>query len=86
MSPTERLEWIGNRTGFEHKATIAQILDYYEQFLERTHKSEDELVALFLDKERAKEFTANAYRVGDAVMQLLEKMGPGNALYRYLII
>ena len=86
MSPTERLEWIANRPGFEHQGTIADILTHYEQFLAGTNKSEDELVTLFLDKDRAKEFTGNAYRVGDAVMQLLEKMGPGNALYRYLII
>ena len=86
QSPTQRLEWIAGRPNFAHVETISKILASYERFLERTNKKEEELVSLFMDKGRAKEFTNDAHQIGDTVSDLLKKMGPGNALYRYLIV
>lgn len=85
-TPTERLEWIAERSRFTYKSTILNILDRYERFLEGMDKSEKELIDLFMDKRRAQELTKNAHEIGDAVAGLLEKMGPGNVLYRYLIV
>ena len=85
-SPTERLEWIAGRSGFAHTSIVSRILECYEQFLERTNKSEDELIALFVERRRANEFTKAASAVGNGVAELLQKMGEENELYRYLIV
>jgi len=86
QSPTERLEWIAVRPNFSHSAIIFQILERYEQFLTETDRSERELIGLFMERESTKEFTGRAHKVGDAVADLLQKMGAENELYRYSIV
>lgn len=85
-SPTERLEWIAARPDFPHREVVSRILGCYEQFLEATDRSEPALLALFRERESTRAFTGNAHQVGDAVADLLQKMGAENRLYRYLIV
>ena len=85
-TPTERLEWIGEQSGFAHKDMILRILERYEEFLARMDKSEDDLIVLFSDKALVRELNSHAHDIGEAITDLLAKMGPGNDLYRYLIV
>jgi len=39
-----------------------------------------------MDAAKAREFTENEWAVGNIVMELLEGMGPGNPLFRFLVI
>jgi hypothetical protein len=41
---------------------------------------------LFIERESTKAFTGKAHQVGDAVAELLQRMGAENELYRYLIV
>jgi predicted nucleotidyltransferase len=86
MSPTERLEWLADRPGFKAKPTIDKLLAEYENFLEKTNKREEELLAILADRTNAREFTQYESAVGNIVMDLLEAVGPGNPLFRFLVI
>jgi predicted nucleotidyltransferase len=86
MTPTERLEWLAKRPGFKMAETIDKLICEYEQFLDKTNQKEESLLAIFVDNAKAREFTKNEWFVGDRVMELLEGMGPGNPLFRFLVI
>lgn len=86
MSPTERLEWLANRPEFTMKDVVARLIEEYESFLNKTNKSEENLLEVFVDAAKARDFTKNEWAVGDIVMQLLEGVGPRNPLYRFLVI
>lgn len=85
-TPTERLEWLRDRAGFAHGDEVSKLLGNYAKFLDCTAQHETALVEIFLDRERASVFTANADAVGDSFATLLRAMGEGNPLYRYVVV
>ena len=85
LTPTERLEWLAKRPDYSMGGTIEKLIVEYENFLQKTNASEPKLLEIFIDPDKAKEFTKNEWAVGDIVMQLLEGMAK-NPLYRFLVI
>ena len=86
-TPTERLEWLLSEPHLAHAhAQIAGLLDDYERFLEVTNASEENLVALFLDRASSHELTASAYKFGDAVFEVLTSIGERSRFHRLLVV
>jgi predicted nucleotidyltransferase len=85
-SPTQRLEWIATQPGFRHRGKIDELLACYEQFLESTNRSEGDLVEIFADDQRRRTFTRDQHQVASILAELLQAMGSGNALYRFLVV
>lgn len=85
-SPTERLEWTAARPGFVHEKVVWQILEQYEQFLESINREEIELIDIFKDRQKARDFTVDAHKLRDSIADLLQRIGATNDLYRYLIV
>lgn len=87
LSPTERLEWMMKQTRFsESRGKMSELLQCYETFLAKTDAPEDELVKLFLDTAKKKEFIAIPNKFGDLMFQVLQGVGSDSAFYRLLLV
>jgi predicted nucleotidyltransferase len=87
LTPTQRLEWLSvlphlNST----RPVIEKLITFYEQFLQLTDASKNDLVALFGDKERSKQYLESAYTFGDLVFEILQSIGQNNRFYRLLVV
>jgi predicted nucleotidyltransferase len=87
LSPTQRLEWLLSQ---DHIADahdlITKLIARYEEFLDRTDKSEEELLNKFMDKTQSNEFFPSAFDFGDLVFEVLDKIGNKNSLHRLLVV
>lgn len=86
LSPTERLQWVTGRPCFAHGDAISRLLEVYGEFLRKTDHSEAELIKIFMDQARTKELVGDDSRMANTIVELLQKMGAENELYRYLIV
>lgn len=87
LTPTQRLEWLLEQKEVSHAGhNVNELLTLYEEFLKRTDASEKELVRLFLDKDKSKEYFESAYRFGDLVFELLHTIGGNNLFHRLLVV
>jgi predicted nucleotidyltransferase len=87
VTPTQRLEWMiaqPELTGA--KNTIGKLMDGYERFLARTDASEDELVAIFMDKRKKEDYMASAFEFGDLVFAVFNEVGRGSRFHRLLVV
>ena len=87
LSPTERLDWLKNRTRF---ATLSRqvdtILSLYKTFLERTDAPKGELIEMFKAREKSDEAFQGAQEFGDRVYELLCLIGQNNKIFRFLVV
>lgn len=88
ISPTERLEWLISQNTLSYKArkTVRELLEHYERFLEATDRPENELIQIFLDSKRSKEYSRSASTLGDLTSEALERIGQRSAFYRVLVV
>jgi hypothetical protein len=87
LTPTERLEWLAKQTYLiSARATIDKLLGQYDQFLDTTNSSEDQLVTVFMDEKKGHENMAAAYRFGDLMFEALNVIGGGNRFHRLLVV
>jgi hypothetical protein len=87
LSPTKRLEWMlaqPELAGAKH--TIQKLIDGYERFLANTDASEEELVAIFLDKGKKQQYWDSAFEFGDLVFAVFNEVGNGNRFHRLLVV
>ncbi len=85
LMPTQRLEWLMN----DHPDVsddVAHLLTLYEEFLASTDVPEQELVSRFMDKQESAQRFRAAKEFGDAVAELLDRVGAGSALRRLLFV
>lgn len=87
LSPTERLEWLLERTEIEsaHPA-IKRLLDQYEAFLARTNRDEQALIEEFKDKSRSRAYMEEARQFGDTMFEVLSAIGEGSTFHRLLVV
>ncbi len=87
LSPTQRLEWLltQNTAAAAHKA-ISQLIDHYEKFLQSTAAPESELISLFLNRQKGREFMVAANRFGDLMFEVLNSIGLQNRFHRLLVV
>ncbi len=65
LTPTARLEWLLQQKSLDSSHTIIrEILQQYDQFLERTNVTENTLLQQFHDKERSRKLIVAAYSFG----------------------
>lgn len=92
MSPTKRLEWLKEQKDFERAhSSVDQLLESYEQFLQRTDESETDLVSIILDSSKGAAVFHSANELGDTTFELLKALGTEisgeqNRLYRLLVV
>jgi len=87
LSPTARLEWVLKRPiPTEARQKIGGLLDHYEKFLAATDYRESELITLFLDPQKSKEYLHSASTLGDLTFQALDIIGRGSSFYRVLVV
>jgi predicted nucleotidyltransferase len=87
ITPTQRLEWMiaqPELTGARN--TIGKLVEGYERFLARTEASEEELVAIFMDKRKKEDYMASAFEFGDLVFAVFNEVGSGNRFHRLLVV
>jgi hypothetical protein len=82
LSSTQRLEWIAQ----EHAASRPHVKAVIERFLTDTDKSEDQLVAEFLDRDIAKAYLRRANELGDTVYDLLVAVGEDSPFFRLMVV
>jgi hypothetical protein len=87
LSPTARLEWLYDQSHIvEAHAKIREVLDHYEQFLADTDRPEEELIELFLDREKSKQHMRSANILGDLTFQVIELIGQRSPFHRVLVV
>jgi predicted nucleotidyltransferase len=88
LSPTERLEWLLRREYVTPKArkTVSELINCYESFLDATDRPESQLIEIFLDSERSKEYSHSASRLGDLTFEALKSIGRESRFYRVLVV
>jgi len=87
LTPTRRLEWLltQNAAVQAHDA-IAQLILHYESFLKSTDAAEDDLVKIFLDREKSREYRRQANKFGDLMFEVLSLIGSGTQFHRLLVV
>jgi predicted nucleotidyltransferase len=87
LTPTERLEWLMNQPDLSGtRSPIEKLITFYEEFLQLTDASKPDLVALFGDKGRSKQYWESANKFGDLVFEVLQGIGKNNHFYRLLVV
>jgi predicted nucleotidyltransferase len=87
LSPTQRLEWLLAEVVFGDAHTkIRELLKRYEDFLENTDASEEDLVKRFLNKDQSTRYFKSAYVFGDLVFDVLDAIGKRNQFHRLLVV
>jgi len=87
LTPTERVRWVaGQLEGRNPSAGIYHLLDQYERFLSVTHASEENLVELFSNDDKAHELRDEQSAFGDLVYSILCTLGQGNLFYKRLVV
>jgi predicted nucleotidyltransferase len=87
LTPTERLELLLQEDKWgDARPAISRLLELYERFLLTTNVPEAELVSLFSDREKSREYLDEATNFGDCMFEALEAIGRGNRLHRLLLV
>jgi len=87
MTPIMRLVWLLDRPHLaDAQGAISELLAQYEQFLMVTNASSEELIAAFLDRDRSRAYMGAAYRFGDLMFDLLQKIGKESRFHRLLVV
>ncbi len=85
LSPTKRLEWVGGLRP-EWKPVVGRVLDSYEKFLNATRAPEGELIELFQNGDKRREFLTTSEDLGDNVLAALNKIGHNSRFHRLLVV
>jgi hypothetical protein len=65
---------------------VDKLLARYDQFLEVTNVTEEDLVKRFMDKETSKGYMEAAYQFGDFVFDALACIGKRRRFHRLLVV
>jgi hypothetical protein len=87
LSPMRRLLWIRNQSRFSSAhAKIDELVSCYEDFLHNTDAPENELIARFSEDIQSKKYRDSAFRFGNVMFEIMQKLGEGSVFYRLLIV
>jgi hypothetical protein len=86
LTPTERLEWLRSSSANDVGATITQLLNQYEAFLEATDRKESVLIETFLNRDSGRSYMKAASEFGDTMFELLTQIGEQSRFYRILVV
>jgi predicted nucleotidyltransferase len=87
LTPTQRLEWMLAQGDLsDSHPTIKQLIGVYENFLQQSDASEEEMVKRFMDKDKTKTYFESAYRFGDLMFEALSAVGQKNRFHRLLVV
>jgi len=87
LTPTQRVEWVGNHSKKEGVSAIAQkLLEHYELFLDVTNASKASLIQLFSNEDKARQLKQQRSQFGDLVYDALCLIGKGDEFYRRLVV
>jgi hypothetical protein len=87
LTPTQRVEWVGNHSKKEGVSAIAQkLLEHYELFLDVTNASKASLIQLFSNEDKARQLKQQRSQFGDLVYNALCLIGKGDEFYRRLVV
>jgi hypothetical protein len=88
-TPVERLQQVralaGRRLDPGVAATIDEILALYRAYLEEREAPREALVRAFRDETRRRQLFKASGRFGEAVFALVQRVGAGSPLYRYVV-
>ncbi len=65
---------------------IRNLIVRYETFLSKTDAPEDELVELFMDKQKREQYFGSKYQFGNSVSEVLRVLGGDSLFYRLLVV
>lgn len=86
-TPTERLGWLRNQAYLsDTHHVLDSLLDQYEQFLESTNATEEELIERFLDGSKSKEYLEAAGTFGDLIRDALDGIGKRGRFHRLIMV
>lgn len=85
ITPTERIEQVAEMMPAAQQQA-SDVLKRYERFLVATNSPESDLLSRFLDPKQASELSSQAGELGDAMYELLTKVGNGTRLLRLLMV
>lgn len=85
LTPTTRLSWLLEQQEFKaiHSVTN-RLLEKYAEFLEKTDRPKDELIAAF--NENSSEWMEGSYTFGDLMFEALSTLGEQNRFYRLIVV
>jgi predicted nucleotidyltransferase len=87
LTPTERLEWLLAQPHCEKAHGLIQgLLERYEAFLSKTDAPEEEIVTLFMDKQKRTTHFGSAYEFGNSVCEVLSTIGKQSLFHRLLVV
>lgn len=84
-TPLERFERVAEMVPASRPA-IDELLDQYGEFLERMNFAKDDLVRRFEDQPYRRACADKGEAFGTTMFRLVEALGQGNRLYRYLVV
>ncbi len=87
LTPTQRLEWLLTQKACEKAHdVIGKLIGHYEAFLKSTDAAEEELVKIFLDRDKSREYRREANKFGDFMFDVLGLIGSGTKFHRLLVV
>lgn len=85
MSPISRIESLANKYSELHQL-FQNITSKYNEFLEVSNASEDELILKFGDPEYTRQRRESAEQFGQLIFEALSAVGNGSKFYRMLVV
>lgn len=87
LTPTERLEWLLNQDVVsDAHNSVRSLLEKYEEFLQMTNASEEELVASFMNKSKSRDYITKANDFGNVMFDAIKTIGGDNRFHRLLVV
>jgi predicted nucleotidyltransferase len=87
LSPIERLQWIPTQPKFKRLySNVEEIVSLYANFLEKTGDPKEQLIEMFMDKNKSGEAFQGAKEFGNQVYELLSSMGKENKVFRIIVV
>ncbi|HEY1731136.1 MAG TPA: hypothetical protein VGG15_05285, partial [Terriglobales bacterium] len=87
LTPTQRLEWLlTQKAASRAHDAIGRLIEHYESFLKSTDAAEADLVKVFLNREKSREYRREANDFGDLMFDVLSQIGSGTRFHRLLVV
>lgn len=85
LTPTARLSWLLEHPEFKDIHDVTNLLlQKYAEFLEKTDRPKDELIAAFT--ENSSDWMEGSYAFGDLMFEALSRLGEQNRFYRLIVV
>ena len=86
LTPKGRILNLLGRVDGEKRRVLQNLLNQYEQFLEMTNQSEDELAVLVAEKAEQEGFAKEAAAFGETMFEAVTLIGGESAFHRLVVV